>query len=94
MIVNNCVDVVDLQVLSSGKVIEFDTPFNLLQKQQSAFHSMVKRTGPVESKKLRYIAKEMEKLKFGTRLQYYVISDTINDKIDNMITAYLIIKYH
>ena len=56
MIVNNCVDVVDLQVLSSGKVIEFDTPFNLLQKQQSVFYSMVKRTGPVESEKLKEIA--------------------------------------
>ena len=56
MIVNNCVDVVDLQVLSSGKVIEFDTPFNLLQKQQSVFHSMVKGTGPVESERLKEIA--------------------------------------
>ncbi|XP_065919844.1 ATP-binding cassette sub-family C member 4-like isoform X2 [Dysidea avara] len=50
-------------VLSSGKVIEFDTPFNLLQKQQSVFHSMVKRTGPVESEKLKEIAWTVEKLK-------------------------------
>ena len=49
-------------------MIEFDTPFNLLQKQQSVFHSMVKRTGPVESTKLQNIANEVEKLKFGTRL--------------------------
>ncbi|XP_065919849.1 ATP-binding cassette sub-family C member 4-like isoform X2 [Dysidea avara] len=55
-------------VLSSGKVIEFDTPFNLLQNQQSVFHSMVKRTGPVESKKLKYIAGEVQNLKFGTRI--------------------------
>ncbi|XP_065882473.1 ATP-binding cassette sub-family C member 4-like isoform X2 [Dysidea avara] len=55
-------------VLSSGKVIEFDTPFNLLQKQQSVFHSMVKRTGPVESERLKEIATTMEKLKYGTRL--------------------------
>ncbi|XP_065919840.1 ATP-binding cassette sub-family C member 4-like [Dysidea avara] len=55
-------------VLSSGKVIEFDTPFNLLQKQQSVFHSMVKRTGPVESERLREIAATVEHLKFGTTL--------------------------
>ena len=49
-------------------MIEFDTPFNLLQKQQSVFHSMVKRTGPVESERLKEIATTMEKLKYGTRL--------------------------
>ena len=56
MIVNNCVDFGNLQVLSSGKVIEFDTPFNLLQKQQSVFHNMLMRTGPVESQRLKQIA--------------------------------------
>ncbi|XP_065883195.1 ATP-binding cassette sub-family C member 4-like [Dysidea avara] len=45
-------------VLSSGKVIEFDAPFNLLQKQQSVFHSMVKRTGPVESGRLRRLQQQ------------------------------------
>ena len=49
-------------------MIEFDTPFNLLQKQQSVFHNMVKRTGPVESERLREIAATVEHLKFGTRL--------------------------
>jgi len=43
-------------------VIEFDTPFNLLQNQQSVFYSMVKRTGPVESEKLKGIAVAKEKL--------------------------------
>ncbi|XP_065902811.1 ATP-binding cassette sub-family C member 4-like [Dysidea avara] len=55
-------------VLSSGKVIEFDTPYNLLQKQHSTFHSMVKRTGPVESERLKDIARTVEKLKHGSRL--------------------------
>ena len=49
-------------------MIEFDTPFNLLQKQQSVFHSMVKRTGPVEYVKLKEIAATVEKYKYGTRL--------------------------
>ena len=43
-------------------MIEFDTPFNLLQKQQSVFHSMVKRTGPVESEKLKEIATKKARL--------------------------------
>ena len=45
--------------------MEFDTPFNLLQKQHSTFHSMVNRTGPVESERLKEIA---EKLKYRSRL--------------------------
>lgn len=51
------------QVLSSGKVIELDTPFNLLQKNQSVFRSMVERTGPLESARLKEIAAEVEKHK-------------------------------
>ena len=57
-----------LQVLSSGKVIEFDTPFNLLQKHNSVFHSMVKKTGVMESAKLEKIAMAIETSKFGTTL--------------------------
>jgi len=49
-------------------VIEFDTPYNLLQKQQSLFHSMVKKTGLAESRRLKEIAVKMEHLRFGTRL--------------------------
>ena len=50
-------------MLSSGEVIEFDTPYNLLKKCDSHFYSMVKKTGPVESEKLKEIAviKEKEK---------------------------------
>jgi len=48
--------------------MEFDTPFNLLQKQHSIFHSMVNRTGPVESERLKEIARTVEKLKHGSRL--------------------------
>ncbi|XP_065897571.1 ATP-binding cassette sub-family C member 4-like [Dysidea avara] len=45
-------------VLSSGKVIEFDTPFNLVQSPQSVFRSLVDKTGPIESVKLKKIAKQ------------------------------------
>lgn len=51
------------QVLSSGKAIEFDSPFNLLQKHQSVFRSMVERTGPLESARLKQMAMEIEKYK-------------------------------
>ena len=55
-------------MLSSGKVIEFDTPFNLLQNDHSTFRSMVERTGPTESNKLKNIANTVNILKFGTAL--------------------------
>ena len=55
-------------MLSSGKVIEFDTPFNLLQKHNSVLHSMVKMTGVAESERLKEIAMAVEESKFGTRL--------------------------
>ena len=49
-------------------MIEFDTPYNLLQKHHSIFHSMVKKTGPTESERLKEIAARKEKVEFGTRL--------------------------
>ena len=55
-------------MLSSGKVIEFDTPFNLLHRESSVFHSMVQKTGVIESERLKKIAAAVEKSKFGTRL--------------------------
>ena len=51
--------------MSSGEVIEFDTPYNLLQKHDSVFHSMVKKTGDKESERLIEIATVKEKEKCG-----------------------------
>ena len=48
-------------------MIEFDTPFNLLQKHNSVFHNMVNKTGVVESERLKKIATAVEKSKFGFR---------------------------
>ncbi|XP_065914062.1 ATP-binding cassette sub-family C member 4-like isoform X2 [Dysidea avara] len=45
-------------VLSSGKVIEYDTPYNLLQTHNSVFSSMVERTGPLESVRLKKIVNQ------------------------------------
>jgi len=47
-----------LQVLSSGKVIEYDTPYNLLQTHNSVFSLMVERTGPLESVRLKNIVNQ------------------------------------
>ena len=49
-------------------MIEFDTPFNLLQNNNSVFHKMVKKIGVAESERLKKIAITVEKYKFGTRL--------------------------
>ena len=43
-------------------MIEFDTPFNLLQKHNSVFHNMVKKTGAIESERLKEIATAVEKI--------------------------------
>ena len=48
-------------MLSSGEVIEFDTPYNLLQNRHSLFYCMVKKTGPKESERLQEIAIKKEK---------------------------------
>ena len=48
-------------------MIEFDTPFNLLQKHNSVFHNMVKKTGVAESERLKEIATAVEKSKLGFR---------------------------
>jgi len=38
-------------------VIEYDTPYNLLQAHNSVFSSMVERTGPLESVRLKRIVR-------------------------------------
>ena len=48
--------------------MEFDTPFNLLQNNNSVFYSMVEKIGVEESQRLKRIAAAVEKRKFGTRL--------------------------
>jgi len=51
--------------LSAGKVVDFDTPYSLLQKPHSVFSFMVERTGPIEATRLKKIALQIkeEKLK-------------------------------
>lgn len=35
-------------VLSAGRVVEFDTPKNLLEKKDGVFHNMCKKSGDFE----------------------------------------------
>ncbi len=44
------------QVLSSGEVLEFDTPFHLLQDRNSLLSEMVRKTDAETAQKLRQIA--------------------------------------
>lgn len=45
-------------VLDAGKLIEFGTPFELLQRPDGAFTALVKQTGSRMSKKLISMATE------------------------------------
>lgn len=54
-----------IMVLDSGKLVEYGTPWELLQKPNGWFRSMVHETGPDAEEMLRKIAedKETERLK-------------------------------
>jgi ATP-binding cassette subfamily C (CFTR/MRP) protein 4 len=42
--------------MSKGQVKEFDSPYNLLQNENSLLTKMVEKTGPSASKKLHQMA--------------------------------------
>ncbi len=44
------------QVMHEGKVKEFDSPYTLLQNEESLLYKMVKKTGPEASKELHQMA--------------------------------------
>ncbi|KAJ3693574.1 hypothetical protein LUZ60_009054 [Juncus effusus] len=50
---NTVIDCDRLLLLSAGKVVEFDSPENLLAKEDSAFSKMVQSTGPSNAEYLR-----------------------------------------
>jgi ABC-type multidrug transport system fused ATPase/permease subunit len=54
---NTIMDYDRVMVLDKGKVIEFDTPANLLDNPGSIFTSMVDATGPANAEHLRKIAR-------------------------------------
>ena len=46
-----------MQVLSEGKIVEFNAPYKLLQNKDSYFYKMVEQTGQSESERLMEIAR-------------------------------------
>ena len=47
-----------LQVLSEGKIVEYDEPHYLLQKEEGIFYEMVAQTGPEEQSNLIQMAED------------------------------------
>lgn len=47
-----------VQVMSRGKVVEFDTPYKLLQNTGSQLYRMVEKTGPEAARELHEMAKK------------------------------------
>ena len=45
-------------VMDAGRLVEFDTPFNLLQDNRGLFYEMVKQTGPEFEAMLHSMAEE------------------------------------
>ena len=57
-----------IQVMSNGRLEEFDQPLSLLENSDSLLSKMVAKTGPVASRKLRLMAED------ATRRQNSVFS--------------------
>lgn len=47
-----------IQVMSSGRLEEFDTPYNLLKKKYSLLYKMVEKMGPEASRELHGMVKK------------------------------------
>lgn len=52
-----------MQVMSMGQILEFDTPYALVQNPQSHLKRLVEHTGPSASRKLHQMAFEAHKHK-------------------------------
>ena len=46
-----------VQVMSRGRVVEFDAPYKLLQNSGSHLYRMVEKTGPEAARELHEMAK-------------------------------------
>lgn len=58
-------------VIDAGSVVEFDHPYNLLQKTDSIFYTMVQTTGKMASKNLHIIAEQVIKSCYFLRCTYF-----------------------
>lgn len=49
------------QVLNQGKLVEFDTPYQLLQIEDGFFRNLVQQTGKAQAKVLQTLAENYHK---------------------------------
>lgn len=62
---NTIIDMDKVLVMGAGKVLEYDEPHVLLQNSRSAFHSMIRQTGPYYEKQLHLAAEMAYKERHG-----------------------------
>jgi ATP-binding cassette subfamily C (CFTR/MRP) protein 1 len=53
---NTIMDSTRIMVLDKGQLVEFDTPGNLIRKQDGYFRSMIEATGPASAEHLKQLA--------------------------------------
>lgn len=62
-----------IMVVEAGEVVEFDRPYNLLQKTDKLFYTMVQTTGEMVAKRLYTIAEEVTILRICICLSHLFI---------------------
>eukprot|EP01130_Rhizamoeba_saxonica_P014094 TRINITY_DN6105_c0_g1_i2.p1 TRINITY_DN6105_c0_g1~~TRINITY_DN6105_c0_g1_i2.p1 ORF type:complete len:864 (-),score=163.95 TRINITY_DN6105_c0_g1_i2:58-2649(-) len=76
---NTIMDVDKIMVMEKGRLVEFDTPTNLLSDQTSIFYDMVQATGPTSAKQLTDIAFGRED-QYGKHQEYSKTESVSEDK--------------
>ena len=58
-----------IQVLNAGQVVEFDSPYALMQRSGTLLCKMVEQTGPFASRKLHQMAVKAHMTRSGPRFE-------------------------
>lgn len=56
-----------VMVMDAGKLVEFDSPLNLLSDKNSAFSKLVEQTGTVTSGNLKNLAEKANETRCGAK---------------------------
>jgi ABC-type multidrug transport system ATPase subunit len=79
-------------VLDAGRVMEFDTPYNLLQNTKGIFYEMVETTGKGMREHLRHIAEMAEEVRKGSAIGNVESVQVIRNRMDSLresISSYI-----